>query len=173
MGNDNPSPMKKTTSILLKWFSGLGEQQRALRIVFLCVLFVGDRLLKNYIWFSLPRGDMHAFLYPVLNTDISFSLPVPPFFMGLLLPLLAIIIVALAVETVYLYRKSDMMFVWWGLITVGALSNLLDRMVLGGVLDYINLNFWPVFNMSDVYISVGIGMVLLYELMTTRSRHDI
>lgn len=47
------------------------------------------------------------------------------------------------------------------LITAGALSNILDRLHYGCVIDFIDLGFWPVFNLADVYITIGAGMLLL------------
>jgi signal peptidase II len=41
------------------------------------------------------------------------------------------------------------------LILSGATSNILDRFIYGGVVDYINLNFFTNFNLADVYIVVG------------------
>ena len=42
------------------------------------------------------------------------------------------------------------------LIILGALSNLLDRLIFGYVIDYINIFIWPVFNLADAMIVVGI-----------------
>ena len=47
----------------------------------------------------------------------------------------------------------------------GALSNILDRFVYGGVIDFIVLSYkdwtWPVFNIADVFIVFGIGVLVL------------
>jgi signal peptidase II len=52
----------------------------------------------------------------------------------------------------------------YGLILGGASSNLLDRIVYGYVIDYIDLRIWPVFNLSDAGISVGVLIILLVSL---------
>lgn len=46
------------------------------------------------------------------------------------------------------------------LITAGALSNLIDRLRFGCVIDFIDLKFWPVFNLADIFITVGAGLLL-------------
>ncbi len=51
----------------------------------------------------------------------------------------------------------------WG----GSLGNLLDRLRRSAVVDFIDLRFWPVFNISDVAITVGF-LVLAYQLVRRR-----
>jgi len=46
------------------------------------------------------------------------------------------------------------------LILTGAISNILDRLMFGCVIDFIDLGFWPVFNLADVYITIG-GIILI------------
>jgi len=41
-------------------------------------------------------------------------------------------------------------------ILSGAISNLIDRISRGGVIDYLNLHFWPSFNLSDLFIVIGV-----------------
>ena len=48
-------------------------------------------------------------------------------------------------------------------ILTGALSNIIDRIIYGAVIDFIDFRFWPVFNFSDAYISVG-TIILMYKL---------
>jgi signal peptidase II len=50
----------------------------------------------------------------------------------------------------------------WG----GSLGNLLDRLRTGGVTDFIDLGFWPVFNVADIAITLGV--VALAILLVTR-----
>jgi len=48
-----------------------------------------------------------------------------------------------------------------GLILGGALGNLLDRIRLGYVVDYVDLRWWYVFNLADSAIVVGVAILLL------------
>ncbi|MDI6829910.1 MAG: signal peptidase II [Actinomycetota bacterium] len=58
-----------------------------------------------------------------------------------------------------------------GLIMGGAVGNIIDRIALGAVVDFIDVGFWPVFNLADTAIVVGVGMVLLSVIMdTSRTR---
>ena len=49
-----------------------------------------------------------------------------------------------------------------GLILGGALSNALDRLRYGYVVDYFNIHFWPIFNTADVAICVGAIMTVAF-----------
>jgi signal peptidase II len=63
-----------------------------------------------------------------------------------------------------------------GLVIGGALGNLADRLVRhhgGSVIDFIDLRWWPVFNLSDAAISVGVVLVVARGLWAPAraSRH--
>lgn len=57
-------------------------------------------------------------------------------------------------------------------IIVGSLSNIIDRLCYGGVIDFIVLSYhsvsWPVFNIADVVIVLGVGLLLLQSI----DRHE-
>ena len=58
----------------------------------------------------------------------------------------------------------------WGLfiIITGALANILDRIINGYVIDFIYLHlnkfYWPAFNFADIYITIGIIMIIISML---------
>jgi signal peptidase II len=47
-----------------------------------------------------------------------------------------------------------------GLVIGGSLSNLLDRIRLGYVTDFLDLRFWPAFNLADSFIVIGVAILL-------------
>ncbi|MGG7380760.1 signal peptidase II, partial [Escherichia coli] len=47
-----------------------------------------------------------------------------------------------------------------GLVIGGSVSNLVDRVRLGHVTDFLDLRFWPAFNLADSFIVVGVGILL-------------
>ena len=55
----------------------------------------------------------------------------------------------------------------WALFIIisGALSNIIDRIINGYVIDFIYIHisnfYWPAFNFADIYISIGILMVII------------
>lgn len=52
-----------------------------------------------------------------------------------------------------------------GLVLGGALGNLADRVRMGYVTDFIDLHWWPVFNLADSSIFIGVLLLLLYPLL--------
>ena len=55
-----------------------------------------------------------------------------------------------------------------GLVLGGAAGNLLDRVRLGHVIDFIDLRVWPVFNVGDAAITVGVALLILQSLRAGR-----
>lgn len=53
-------------------------------------------------------------------------------------------------------------------LLAGAIGNLIDRLFLGFVIDFIDLHYqdfyWPVFNVADILISVGVALLLFADL---------
>jgi signal peptidase II len=66
-------------------------------------------------------------------------------------------------------RLSRFEIVACGLIAGGAFSNFGDRAFLGHVVDYIDLGWWPVFNIADSCICVGVGLLMLAEFRKSAS----
>jgi len=51
---------------------------------------------------------------------------------------------------------------WILLILSGGISNIIDRIHFGCVIDFIDLGFWPVFNLADIFITIG-AIILIYN----------
>ena len=55
-----------------------------------------------------------------------------------------------------------------GLVIGGSVSNLVDRVRLGHVTDFLDFKFWPAFNLADTFIVVGVAILLLTLVATDR-----
>ena len=101
-------------------------------------------------------GPLHV--HPVKNYGLGFSLNFG------LLPNLILIGAALA-YFIYYYFSHRLELSWWGkmifvLILAGALSNIIDRLYLGYVRDFLDLGLNFTFNLADVFVAIGLVMVL-------------
>jgi signal peptidase II len=62
----------------------------------------------------------------------------------------------------HLPNQSLSIQVAMGLVVGGALGNIMDRIRLGYVVDFISVGWWPVFNLADSGITVGVFILALY-----------
>ena len=58
------------------------------------------------------------------------------------------------------------------LILAGALGNLIDRLYLGYVIDFLDFRIWPVFNIADSAITIGV-LLLAIEIISTRPKSTV
>jgi signal peptidase II len=55
-----------------------------------------------------------------------------------------------------------------GLLIGGSVSNLVDRVRLGHVTDFLDLRFWPAFNLADSFIVIGVALLLAALVLADR-----
>ena len=81
-------------------------------------------------------------------------------------PLILVALAALAVVG-YLFAREPTrpgMWVAAGLLAGGAIGNLLDRIASDAVTDYVDVGSWPAFNLADVAITCGVGLLVVFSL---------
>lgn len=83
----------------------------------------------------------------------------------LLFLLLTVVIVG-AMCWIYLHlrHKKSLMSVCLGLVVGGAAGNFIDRVLRGSVTDFLDFQIWPVFNVADICVCVGLVLVCLLFL---------
>jgi signal peptidase II len=124
-----------------------------------------DQMIKALVVRLVPAGASVAVVPGVLwlthvrNTGVAFG-----FLAGLSPAVLAL--AALTLFFVLFYNRgrrsgSPVERAGIALMAGGAAGNLLDRLRLGFVVDYLDLRVWPVFNLADVAIVVGAGALAL------------
>jgi signal peptidase II len=130
------------------------------------LVFILDRLTKHLVLLAdYHRIELLPFLalVKVWNRGVAFGLfsstDAANLFFALATALALVVIL-------YLSRRVDIMArIGYGLIFGGGLANLVDRVVFGGVLDFIDLHVgglhWPAFNIADLAITIGV-IVLLF-----------
>jgi len=137
------------------------------------LIVVADQLVKLWIRTNLAAGEslfeLGFFrLTHISNTGAAFGL-----FQGQTFPLTVVSFVAVAILLLYaflFYRQFpqlDRWLVWTGLglILGGTVGNLIDRLRLGYVTDFIDFGFWPAFNLADSAIVVGV-IIFAYSLLS-------
>jgi signal peptidase II len=57
----------------------------------------------------------------------------------------------------------------FALLLAGGVGNLVDRAFRGYVVDFVHVRYWPVFNVADAYLVVGIALLLLFHRRFARA----
>lgn len=128
------------------------------------VVFGADRWLKNYIVETMELGQSLPLLGPlrltyVHNTGAAFSLLV-----GKPLLLAAFSAVVLLGIAWYLYKlgaKDPNISLTLAILAGGAAGNLYDRLIHNYVVDYLDVGFWPVFNLADTAIVLACAALVI------------
>lgn len=130
----------------------------------LCVLvLVIDQIAKAFVEDRIVVGEKIEVLGPLKltlshNRGVAFGLAG-----GAGVLLVAITLVALGVVA-YLFSRNPTrpgMWVATGLVAGGAFGNLIDRIRLGAVTDFVELPSWPPFNLADASISAGVIVLIV------------
>jgi signal peptidase II len=85
------------------------------------------------------------------------------------------VVVALAIVLYYRYLPTGSWLVRLslGLQLGGAIGNLLDRIRYGHVVDFIDIGFWPIFNVADTAIVMGVGILAFCLWRDDRAAQDL
>jgi len=128
-----------------------------------------DQITKALVTASIERGDAIEVLGPLkftltYNDGVAFGLAGGGGIFVILLSMVALVALGAFIAT-----APDKPGTWLagGLILGGALGNMIDRVRIGHVTDFILLPNWPAFNIADASITVGVVL-----LAWTVLRHD-
>ena len=86
-----------------------------------------------------------------------------------------LMIIALFFFNYFLKKKNTFYCIGFGFIIGGALGNLIDRIMLQYVRDFIYLDFWPsfpTFNVADSFLCVGAVMVAIFILFMSGEKNE-
>lgn len=109
-----------------------------------------DQLIKYFFYTHPERTGIFGYY---LNQNFSWSLPVANV-------IVIVLSIGLLAALIYWHKRLFGPALAWHLIGAGAASNLIDRLVRGGVVDYIWLPYGGVINLADIIIIVGVIWIL-------------
>lgn len=141
-----------------------------------CLIFILDRLIKQIVAIT---GDFFIFNGVLSfafskNAGIAFNIPIPaivsvPFTLAFF-----------ALVAFHLFnnrpRNSRSVIFFFSLIFLGGLSNLIDRIVYGYVIDYFTVHFFPrnfSFNLADLMIAAGVLALLFKKSQTSEDLQKV
>ena len=145
------------------------------KIIIILTIFFLDRITKIYLINLQADGtDIDFYIYPFLNfylvwnTGIGFGLV--SLETNIYYHILTSVIVIINIGLIYLLIRSKKVYTYLiALIIGGSLGNLFDRIYYYAVPDFIDLHLgnyhWFIFNVADIFITVGIIGLLTVELL--------
>tara|TARA_B100000780_G_scaffold27082_1_gene17144 strand:+ start:390 stop:890 length:501 start_codon:yes stop_codon:yes gene_type:complete len=146
------------------------------------IIFFLDRLSKIYVLSILEiNGSVDIFvtkylnIYLIWNEGIAFGLLSFDHnstynLVTTLIAIISIIVLVLIIKT------NDIRFYFYSLVFGGAVGNLFDRLYYTAVPDFIDLHInsyhWFIFNVADIFITIGVLLLILVELIFNKSLNN-
>lgn len=137
-------------------------------VITVIMVIVTDRITKNFFSKLLTEGETIPVIKDIFhftlvhNTGMAFGLFKDHGIVFIIIPVIAI---ALLVYNIYYYRENEYLsrsYIFaFSLIMGGAIGNLIDRIHIGHVIDFLDFRIWPVFNIADSAITVGAVIILI------------
>lgn len=104
------------------------------------------------------------------NSGIAFSIDIPR---GMIIFMtIFLLLVGLYLALKYLDFNKKMTIVIVSFIGGGALSNFIDRLWIGEVIDFISIYKYPVFNVADSFITIGCLLLILFSKTIQKNEHE-
>lgn len=104
---------------------------------------------------SIPVIKGFFYITLVHNRGAAFGILKNHAYLFIAISIFAIILISLTLLSRQRHKITSLYTISLGLILAGAAGNLIDRISLGYVIDFLDFRIWPVFNVADSAISVG------------------
>ena len=155
------------------------DKVRKLSIIialFAVAILVGADQLTKYIANTneiLLSGDKIMFIKHILSFKLAYNkgaawsiLTGKKFFLVSISLIASVLVIYLIIKNVD-FKKNILLSCAFTLIASGAIGNLIDRIFLGGVRDFIFFDFYktfPTFNVADSFLFIGTAIVIIYAV---------
>lgn len=135
------------------------KYRKIIYIFLLIVLITADQLSK-YIIRSV--GGFY-----ICNANLAFGIRIPQILLWIFWFLTIYILLLVLCKKCFILASPSGRYNTLCIILIlsGAISNIIDRLTFGCVIDFIDLKFWPVFNLSDVYITIGVIILIVEHII--------
>ena len=146
-------------------------------IYFAFVVLAIDQLSKYIILKNLHPGESLPVIKDIFHISLIFnkgfafglfSRQSTVFIWVVYVAVIFIIFITALHRNILLREKNTRFFL--SLVLAGAIGNLIDRIRFGAVVDFLDFRVWPVFNMADAAITIGISLLLLQMLKARQKR---
>ena len=149
-------------------------------LFFIFIIFFLDRYSKNLI-LNLLENEKYFFINNYLNLNLVFNTGIGFGLFSLntgvyynMLSMLIFLIILVLVYLMFQSKTSEKIF--FSFIIGGAIGNLYDRIIYKAVPDFIDFHIkdfhWFTFNIADIFISLGIILMILNEIIYNKQKNE-
>ncbi len=150
---------------------GAGPLQWFFLVAVALAAVLADQVTKHVVASNLSLDEKLKVVGPfsihhVQNSGIAFGL-----FASATVLVIALTAVALGWMLWFFARsgaRHPILPAALGLVIGGSLSNLVDRVRLGHVTDFLDFRYWPAFNLADSFIVIGVGTLVVALVLVER-----
>lgn len=152
---------------------GAGATQWLVLMLVAGAAVIADQLTKQVVGRTLALGESVDIVGPfsihhVQNSGIAFGLFASR--TSIVIAITAVAVCAMLVFFARSGRRHPVLPVALGLVLGGSIANLLDRVRLGHVTDFLDFVAWPAFNLADTFIVVGVAILFGALVLGDRSQ---
>jgi signal peptidase II len=139
-------------------------------LIIAAIIVIADQLVKYLISSSMDLNQTIPIIEDVLhltyihNSGAAFNLFEGRTGMLIALPLFVTLFILVYV-VVKRNKEHWLQLLSLSLIAGGGIGNLIDRISQGVVVDYIDFRVFPIFNLADIAVTVGCGLLVIYLIL--------
>ena len=157
-------------------------QKKFIDFYYIFIIFFVDRITKVYVIYLSEKylnsdifNSSFLNIFLIWNKGIAFGLF--SFDQKNLYNFITIIIIIIISVLIFLIIKSEKFKKYsYILVAGGAIGNLFDRIVYNAVPDFIDIHYnqfhWFIFNVADIFITIGIICLIFDEIFLERKRYE-
>ena len=125
--------------------------------ILVCLLLIWIDQLTKYLFYNLEIWNQISILEPLLNDGISRWISVP------MVVIFSVSVICIWLF-IYLFHKKYLTVLDFTLLLAWTLWNLIDRILLGWVRDFLSFWSFPVFNIADSFLTCGVAWICIKEI---------
>lgn len=142
------------------WF--IMKKRRRTALLFCLILIWIDQFTK-YLFYNQEIWNQLFFLQPLLNDGISRWMSMP------MIVILCVSVICIWLF-VYLFHKKYLTVLDFTLLMAGTIWNIIDRIRLWWVRDFLSFGSFPVFNIADTFLTCGVARICIREIFHLQKR---
>ena len=144
-------------------------------LIIMALVIILDQALKAVIRATLPVGGSRDLIGSIMaithveNPGAAFGI-----MKGSTVLLLVVTAVFVVIGVIFLVKNREghwTMHAALSLVISGGVANMIDRILKGTVTDMFDFHFWPVFNIADIAVCVGCGLLIIYVLFVPEGKN--